>query len=159
MNATPGGDDEQLLALLTQALEEQDQVPPDAVRAAKDAWTWRTIDAELAALTYDSLLDDRALTGVRGAVTVRALAFEAGEVTIELEVTEHSGSRRLVGQLVPAGAPAVRLEFADQGPPVIMLTDELGRFGAESLAPALVRLRIEDPAENAMPWVTEWVPL
>jgi hypothetical protein len=78
---------------------------------------------------------------------------------IELEVTEHGGSRRLVGQLVPAGAPAVRLEFADQGPPVVMLTDELGRFGAESLAPALVRLRIEQPAGAATALVTDWVPL
>ena len=41
-------------------------VPADVVAAAKATFTWRTIDAELAALTFDSVADADALAGVRG---------------------------------------------------------------------------------------------
>ena len=70
-------------------------MPPDVwSAAARAAWTWRTIDAELAALVHDSTLDDQELVGVRGAATVRALSFAAGEHMIEVEVSEDGDRRR-----------------------------------------------------------------
>ena len=50
-------DDEELLAVLRQALAERQAVPPEFVEAAKNAFAWHNIDAELAELTYDSSRD------------------------------------------------------------------------------------------------------
>ena len=60
----PSSDDE-LMAALGRALQQQDPVPDDVVEAAKATFAWRTIDAELAALTFDSVADADALVGVR----------------------------------------------------------------------------------------------
>lgn len=160
---SPGseGADEELMALLKRALERSDGVPADAVRVAKEAWTWRTIDAELAALTYDSAVDTSELAGVRSGPgpSTRSLSFEAADVLIDVEITDDGDRRFLLGQVAPAGAPAVGLEFADGRPPVVMLTDDLGRFGAERLAPGLLRLRVEPAADPDRGLVTAWVPI
>jgi len=144
---TAGGADDELMALLKRALEDADPVPADAVRAAKEAWTWRTIDAELAALTYDSVVDEGALVGVRGTAGVRSLAFETSALAIEVELVDDGDRRGLRGQVVPASAPAVVLEFSDGRPPVVMLTDEMGRFGADRLDGGVARLRIPEQAD------------
>ena len=47
--------DEGLLMLVQDALNAPDAVPPAVKRAAYDAFTWRTIDAELASLAEDVL--------------------------------------------------------------------------------------------------------
>ncbi len=47
-------DDEELLAALRQAHRARQAVPPEFVEAAKSAFAWHNIDAELAQLTYDS---------------------------------------------------------------------------------------------------------
>ena len=86
------------------------------VAAAKAVWTWRTIDAELAELAHDSLFDEDALAGVRGASTLRALSFAAGSVFIELEVSEDRDRRGFVGQVMPrpeAANPTLVVEGAD----------------------------------------------
>ena len=51
-----GWDDEALLAALRQALRARQAVPAEFVEAAKNAFAWHNIDAELAQLTYDSSL-------------------------------------------------------------------------------------------------------
>ena len=88
MNAesAPRDGDDRLVEALRRVLAEADEVPTDVVAAARAAWTWRTIDAELAALVHDSTLDVQELAGVRGAATVRALSFTVGEHYLELEV-------------------------------------------------------------------------
>ena len=48
-------DDDDLLALLRDALAEQREVPTRFVEAGKATFAWRSIDAELAALAYDSV--------------------------------------------------------------------------------------------------------
>ncbi len=51
---TSGLDDETLFTALRQAIRSRQAVPPEFVAAAKNAFTWHDIDAELAQLTYDS---------------------------------------------------------------------------------------------------------
>jgi hypothetical protein len=46
-------DDEELLAVLRQALAERQAVPPEFVEAAKNAFVWHNIDAELGGLMYE----------------------------------------------------------------------------------------------------------
>ena len=53
----PVDHDEQLLAELGEAVRVYDGPPDDVIAAAKDLFIWRTVDAELASLTFDSLLD------------------------------------------------------------------------------------------------------
>lgn len=122
----PGMDpDDRLLAELAEALEPWTVPPPEVVEAGRQSFTWRTIDAELAMLSYDSLLDE-AVAAVRSAGEPRILSFEAGGIAVEVEVDETAGARRLLGQLVPGG-PA-DLELRTPGESIVGQADELGRF-------------------------------
>jgi hypothetical protein len=151
--------EDEVLDLLRGALRERDTVPDDVVRAAKESWTWRTIDAELAALTYDSAIDDEALAGVRGVGTVRSLAFGSGELLVEIELEprgDEDEPSRLVGQISPAGPVAVSVERVDGRPSLELAVDDLGRFRAERVDPGVVRVRIE---RGGAPLVTDWFAL
>src|SRR5262245_16021611 len=75
---------EDLLDALRDALRLTDAVPAEVVSAAKESFTWRTIDAELAALSYDSVLTGE-LAGTRGQLDTRTLSFEFGPLTVEVE--------------------------------------------------------------------------
>jgi hypothetical protein len=159
MNAGgPQEADEQLLDLIREATSVEDAVPDQVVEAAREAWTWRTVDAELAALLHDSTVDDGALAGVRGPGAVRALSFGAGDHMIEVEIGEDGDRRRLVGQVMPAPALGERTIVVDRidGPSLELELDELGRFGVDRLPPGLVRLRTMGVDGRV---VTEWVAI
>ena len=143
MNAesAPQDGDDRLVEVLRRALAEADEVPTEVVAAARAAWTWRTIDAELAALVHDSTLDDQELAGVRGAATVRALSFTVGEHFLELEVAEDGDRRSIVGQVMPAHEPGLILEGADGRPPA-----GAGRRCARALLRHPARARPRAPA-------------
>ncbi len=61
-----------------------------------------TIDADLAAITYDSDLDPDRLAVVRGGQSARLLTFETPDIAVEIESEVVGTRRRLVGQLIPA---------------------------------------------------------
>jgi hypothetical protein len=131
------GDDAALLARLAAALEVDDAVPAHVRAAARGAFTWSTIDAELAELTTDTW--ERPLAGVRhGGSDERELAFQADDVEIELLV--HGGpERRVVGQLLAAGPATAELERPD-GTTVDLGVDALGRFSATGLHDGPLRI-------------------
>lgn len=116
-------DDDTLLAALGGVLRSEP--PPEVLEAAKGLFTWRTVDAELADLTYDSLLDQEPAT-VRAAAQPRILTFEVEGLTIDVEVDAGPDGRRLVGQLVPA--QSVDLELVGRDVAVPTASDALGRF-------------------------------
>src|SRR4051794_34326694 len=101
-------DDERLMHELGRAL---DQVPvPDHRReAARAAFTWRTIDEELLALTHDSL--ELADAAVRGGLDVRTLGFESDGLSLEIEVD----GDRVFGQVLDAEVHEVVVESAEHG--------------------------------------------
>jgi hypothetical protein len=147
--------DDELLAELGPVLARVAGPPPAAVEAAKGLFTWRTIDAELAELAHDSLLDP-AGAGVRALGQPRILTFETAELTVEVEVDETPGARRLIGQLTPPG-PA-RLELRSSLEPVLGEADELGRFVLTLPVDRLrSSLRVERPAGAVAE--TSWVTL
>jgi hypothetical protein len=154
----PREGDEQLMGLIKEATAAQDAVPDRVVEAAREAWTWRTVDAELVALLHDSTVDDDALAGVRGAGTVRALSFGVGDHMIEVEISEDGERRRLVGQVMPPPGPGERTIVVDRldGGALELELDELGRFEADRLSAGLVRLRTTDVEGRV---VTEWVAI
>lgn len=129
-----------------------DPVPPAAVAAARAAFEWRTVDAELAELVYDSWMDDRALAGVRSSGGRRQLTFEAPGVTVEVEVGE-GAAPDLVGQIVPALGGNVELRH--EGGILTLEVDDLGRFAVRHLPAGRLSLRCNAPA--ASPVQTEWV--
>jgi hypothetical protein len=91
-------DDDELLAQLAEAQAEAASVPRDFIEAGKAAYAWRTIDAELAELVYDSALEAQSGAAVRAEeAQLRSFTFTSSAVTIEIEVTD----KALLGQLVP----------------------------------------------------------
>jgi hypothetical protein len=144
--------DDDLLELVGRALRAADPVPDRVLDGARAAWTWRTIDEELAELVFDSAAE---LTGVRSEDTARQLTFRAPGMEIEVMVTDEA-TRRIVGQLIPPGAFTITLVSGDAA--LTATTDRLGRFAFDAVAPGPVRLVVTDPDGTAVV-TTEWVRL
>jgi hypothetical protein len=152
MNPDEHDRDEALLAELAQALTPLTTPPPEVVEAGRQSFTWRTIDAELAALVYDSLLDDEPATA-RSAPGPRFLTFESGELTIEVEVDPAPAGRRLLGQIVPPQAAELELR-PGTGAPVSATADALGRFTIplpQAVQRVGLRVRLADGTEIELP--------
>jgi hypothetical protein len=146
------GPDERLLEELREALGRDAAPPSSVVEAAKASYTWRTVDAELAELTHDSLVD-QPLARTRGAPDRRALIFEARDLVIEVEVSVSAQERRLLGQLVPA-QPA-QIEVRQAGATRRIEADTAGRFMVSGLKARPVSLRCQLAGHH--PVSTEWV--
>jgi len=144
--------DDELLALVGRALRTTEPVPDRVVTGARAAWTWRTIDEELAELVFDSAQE---LTGVRSEDTARQLTFRAPGVEIEVMVVD-DGARRIVGQLIPPGNYTVRLAVGDEV--LDQQCDRLGRFTFEPVPLGPVRISILG-ADGGHVVSTEWVLL
>lgn len=129
--------DRELLAELRRLAGAVDPVPTEAVAAARSAIAWRTMDAELALLTADTVAEG--LVGVRATHTPVLLAFESDALTVEIEVLEVGVRRRLLGQLAPAGPGHV--EVHHRGAVMTVDVDEAGRFTVDDIAPGPVSLR------------------
>lgn len=155
----PIGEDEKVVAQL-QLAAELDQPPAELGQAVKAAFSLRTLDAELAELTYDSSQDERALAGVRDAVPSdgsRFLTFEAPALVVEVEATPEGGARRLVGQLSPP-APG-RLVVRHSGGTTTVDVDEFGRFSVDGIATGPISLHCETASgdASAAAVATDWV--
>lgn len=152
MGVSASWDDEELLTALRQALSPRNAVPAEFVAAGKQAFAWRTIDAELAELTYDSLtsLED-ALSMRAETASIRALTFTSPRLTIELEVVGDS----LLGQIVP-GQPAVITIQPKSAASSIVEVDDIGRFLLQPLPAGLFRLRCRTATgvETLTGWIT-----
>ena len=119
----------------------------------KHRGTWRTIDAELAALIHDSFADTQAAL-MRSSDDIRSLTFESPRVTVEVEL---SGDRSLTGQIVPPQSAKIDLQHGGE---VIASTaaDQVGIFFLDDLPSgpiSLVCRAVDEPPS----WVirTEWV--
>lgn len=148
---------EELIAELRALFDSVDPVPPAVLEQASDLYGWRTVDAELAELSYDSLVDRGGLAGVRHAGLtdsgLRLLGFETGaggHTGIEIEVS----GRRLLGQLVPAAPANVHVQCS-RGPTIRVEADDLGRFRVEPVPRGPARLLIEYPHRTIG---TAWMP-
>ncbi|HEX7100011.1 MAG TPA: hypothetical protein VF377_12300 [Acidimicrobiia bacterium] len=143
-------DDDRLLELLSSALSQADPVPEYVTEAARQSFTWRTIDAELAELVYDSAGQE--MVGVRGAEATRQVTFRAPGIEIEVMVMS-DGVRRLVGQLVPPQQATVELRCG--GSVRDSATDRLGRFTFTDVGtgPAQITVETADGAKVVTDWV------
>jgi hypothetical protein len=149
--------DDELLAALGQAIRAGEAVPPKLAVAAKNAFAWRNIDAELAQLTFDSAVSagigPSAVAGTRSeAASIRALTFASSRLTIELEVTGDS----LVGQVVPTQVAAIEVQARD-GAGATTTSDEIGCFSISPLPGGAFRLRCQTQA--GVDVLTGWITL
>jgi hypothetical protein len=135
-----------------------DPVPPRVVQAATDSFTWRTVDADLAGLIFDSLTDQDEGALLRGPEHGRLLSFVASGLTIDLRVARAGPSRRIIGQLVPPQQAAVELRHP--GGVATLVTDDLGRFSSGLLSAGPISLRCSVGAKlDDRRVVTEWVSI
>jgi len=150
--------DDQLEAELRRLAADREPVPAELLQAAREAFGWRDIDAEIAELVYDSLLDSDEASLVRGPDEPRLVSFTVGGTTIDVEVTSTGPGRSLMGQIAPPG-PAV-VEIRHQADTVSVTADELGRFRSGPLPPGPASLRLRPPAGAGGPAVvTDWISL
>jgi hypothetical protein len=134
---------------LRQAAAVLDPVPPELRRVAVDAYSLHDLDARLAELTFDSLVD---AIPVRGATDVpRMLTFRTGELSVDVEVTAHG----LIGQVLPP--QPVRIEVLGGPHPVApgtLTADTMGRFTSDVAPTGPFALRLQTGGEVV---VTEWL--
>lgn len=151
----PQGEDEKVLATLRDA-GRLDPVPTDAVAAARSSLAWRTLDAELAELAYDSLFEDAAMSGLRSVeAPPRMITFESPALTVEVEAAPSGTGRRLIGQLVPPQRG--HLEVRHAAGVVTVEADELGRFSVDDLQPGPVSLHVRGEGAEAVAVTTDWI--
>jgi hypothetical protein len=139
-------DDEGLMEELAQALAQDTEVPDHRRQAARAAFSWRTIDEELLALTHDSL--ELADVAVRGALDVRTLGFESDGLSLELEVD----GDRVFGQVLDAEVDEVEIESVGDGTQ-LSAVDPSGVFSAKLPAgPVRFGVRVGG-ALRRTPWI------
>jgi hypothetical protein len=140
-------DDDRLMEELRAALRQAGAPTPSMTAAGEAAFSWRSVDAELAVLSEESVAAESAL--VRGSSTgPRTLEFRGVHLSVELEETETG----LVGQLVPPTEGRITL-LGPGGDLGQATADELGCFTLDHPSGDLVRVRCETP-DGAL--VTEW---
>jgi hypothetical protein len=149
--------DDELIARLRRIAAEADPVPPVLLSAARAAFALRDIDARVADLVRDSLVDAPA-TPVRAGGTARGeearmLSFEVGSTAIECEVMARAGERDIRGQLSGAQASTIEAEVAGC-PPVSVTLGAHGWFTVYGLPSGPFRLRCRTADGETL--VTSW---
>ncbi|HEU0090273.1 MAG TPA: hypothetical protein VFQ77_21895 [Pseudonocardiaceae bacterium] len=153
MTALLPEDDDQLLRELGAALHSARPITNDDLGRARAAFTWRTVDEELAlaTLVYDSSVAERPLVRSASLPGSRTLVFEADTVAVEVDATPDA----LVGRVVPAGRADISLLTLD-GPVSATTADDMGSFVLPTAPPGPVRLRCQTATAHL---VTDWVRL
>jgi hypothetical protein len=129
-------DDEQLLVALRESIQARQAVPPEFVEAAKNAFAWHNIDAELAQLTYDSTREQDLVPAMRSeAASIRALTFTSAHLTIEIEVTENT----LIGQVIPPQEGTIEIRTRAEAVTTTQI-DGIGCFSVDPIPASPFRL-------------------
>jgi hypothetical protein len=146
-------DDEELMAQVAEASRCSSPVPDQMLTAARAAFASRATDRNwvLAALRYDSVLDeDLALRGPEQDGR-RVITFDAGPVSVEIELA----GDRMVGQLVPPMGGDVEMMTAE-GVAGRVAADSAGCFVLPRPSPGPVRFRCRLETGVVL---TDWVLL
>ena len=144
-------DDDRLMAALGEAVRDGLDVPPEFTQAGQAAYTWRTVDAELAALTFDSAVQAAAPALRAEEASPRYLTFAGAELTVELEI----GPDSLVGQIVPSRPGHVDTCPAT-GAAATAQIDEIGCFIIRPLPSSPFRLHCHTAGVSVL---TTWITL
>lgn len=147
--------DDELLAELGAIARVADPPPAIAFELGRSAFLLRRLDAELAELVSDSLLEASAVRATSS--TTRLMTFEASGVTVEVQVTTDGTSSSILGVVLRPGAGSggvVHLQTAS-GPLASSELDGDDRFEFTGVPASLARLRVEAIGEGVV--TTEWI--
>ncbi|KUM98985.1 hypothetical protein AQI88_01130 [Streptomyces cellostaticus] len=142
-----GFDGDLLEEELRQAATVLDPVPAALLQLALDAYALHDLDARIAELTFDSLVDALPVRGVPDAP--RMLTFRAGAVTVDVEVTGEG----LIGQVLPPQSARIEVLGGPQTARPVTV-DTLGRFTSDTPPAGPFALRLRAGGEVI---VTEWL--
>ncbi|MFJ7218753.1 hypothetical protein [Amycolatopsis sp. NPDC098790] len=143
--------DDELMDELRAAAGQADPVPDLVLRQARAALATRDLDAELAALAFDS--DVAAAGAVRGG-DVRLLSFDSARVSLELQAEYEEGRVTLRGLVTGASGDAV-IEAA--GERHVRPIDPDGWFTATGLPRGPTRVKVTAPDGTTV--TTGWASL
>lgn len=152
MSSQWADDDDRLLAALGDAVHTARDVPASFVEAGRAAYTWHGIDAELAALTFDSATEHAAPAIRAEEASPRFLSFAAADLTIELEI----GPDAITGQIVPP-QPGHADACPASGPASSTEIDDIGCFVIRPLPASPFRLHCH--ASSGISALTTWITL
>jgi hypothetical protein len=143
-------DDDELMLDLRAALRAP-AVDEQVLAAARAAFAWRTVDAdlELIGLLYDSHLEDGSLVRESPTESPRTLAFHGDNLGVEIELNDGG----IEGQLIPAQPGMVTLVTAD-GPYAAAAADPVGCFSFPPPPSGPIRLECSTEAGR---FVTVWI--
>lgn len=146
------GSGEEVSLQLRELLRSTDCSPSTLRAAARAAFSWRTLDAELAPLV-DGTSVDSAFAGARGGPVDRTLEFRSDAVVVHLQIAVSGARRDLLGQLTPHGPASVVVRRPSGS--VDLVVDDLGRFGLDGLeaGPASLRVALADGSVVHTEWV------
>jgi hypothetical protein len=164
---TPSGEpdpaDRDLLERLA-SLQADTAPPPELTAWAQQSFMIRRLEAELAALVFDSDDDAFAVNPERELVSVRRssptgerrLMFESADdgLALELTLTTTGGRHRLEGHVLPTGELTVELWQGATPAPAPVNADPLGGFVVADVQPGPVRITCRRP--GAGPVTSEW---
>ncbi|KAA1424048.1 hypothetical protein [Nocardioides antri] len=146
--------DDELMAELAAAVAEEAEVSDRRRAAARAAFTWRTVDAELAELLHDSALDAGA--AVRsGGDAPRMLSFRRAAVTLEVEVDGDVVLGEVIDEHTDDSGPAtVTLQRPDSEDRTVE-ADASGFFRFDSVGAGSVRFVVARAGWSlTTPWAT-----
>ena len=140
-------DDDQLLAALGDALQEEDAVPPRVTAMGKGLFSLYSLEAELAALEQG----DKLLAGVRSTATgTQELDFTLGNLTLHVELS----ARQLSGQVVPPQPGEIDVQTQGDRPRRVEV-DEVGWFTVTP--PPRGEFRLLFLGADGLRTVTDWI--
>jgi hypothetical protein len=147
-------DDEQLIAALSDALGTTRNMPATFADAGKAAFTWHSIDADLATLTRDSAVagDHEMISARSQPASLRSLTFTSAELTIELELSPGT----LLGQIVPPQTGQITARAAS-GTVVTAPINAVGYFTIRPIPEGSFRLHCH--TAEGVSVCTSWVTL
>jgi hypothetical protein len=147
-------DDEALLERLRAIVADVDPVPELVLDTARAAFALRRLDAELAELVRDSYDSPVGAYAVRaaGLTEVRMLSFEVGPLSVELQVTQRSGTLHLVAHVVGVELAGAWLETDTS---VRELETDDGLLMVEGLQAGRIRFRLSTVDGHS--YHTSWV--
>jgi hypothetical protein len=147
---------DKLLDELRLLVNRVDPIPEEVTAFADAALGWRRIDAELAELLSDSVLESAAHAGaVRGGTDARSVTFRSTGLEIDLEIQTGEDGVIVLGQLAPTVRASIDVQRDDASIIASAETDALGRFRLELAEGGRIRLQVVREREPAV--VTSWI--
>jgi hypothetical protein len=155
VNSQWWSDDDELLAALGDALRYSNEVPRRFVEVGKAVYAWHGIDAELAALTYDSAAagarEELAVATREQLAPLRALTFASNQLRVHIDVLADA----LHGQVVPEQPGEIEVRTVDGGVCTVSV-DEVGWFVIRPIPTGSFSLRCHmlDGTTVRTDWIT-----